>query len=257
MGVWTFSHGYVIPWTFLVWPWGIILFSKLISVNNILLLCVVLHQMAFHQSLRVFFYSNVLCVIYSWVNRPWQNWALLLNILELPHDASTTFDSIALAPLMFSNPLCAMEAHEDPCSDLVVKRKVSLYELFPNKMELLFAIEVATVREMHGEIVLSFISKAFLQIAFGPRQFFVFLLLWFYLDVKHQQSDLYQPVCCLSDLLKHPDIIREDIMFSDGQEESNRIPVVIFVHIFSIFTCVWREKRLVQFFWTSLSYALL
>ncbi|KAJ8424273.1 hypothetical protein Cgig2_004695 [Carnegiea gigantea] len=122
----------------------------------------------------------------SWANRPWQSRALVLNILELPHDASTAFDSIVLAPLMFSNPPCTMEAYKDPCFGLVVKRKVSLYELFLNKMELLFAIEVATVGEMHGEIDLSCISKAFMQTAFGPRKIFVFLLLWFYLDVKHQ-----------------------------------------------------------------------
>lgn len=85
----------------------------------------------------------------------------------------------------------------------------------------------------------------------------MFSLLWFYLDVKHQQSDLCQPICCLSDLLKYPDNIHENIMLSDGQEESNHIPIVIFVHIFSIFACVRREKRLVQFFSTSLSNALL
>ena len=115
-------------------------------------------------------------------------------------------------------------------------------------MDLLFVIEVVMVREMHGEIDLYCIAKAFIQTAFWPRQFFVFLLLWLYFDVKHQQSDLSQPICCLSDFLKYPDNFREKTMMSDGQEESNRVPVVISVHIFSMFTFVWHEKRLGQIF---------
>ncbi|KAJ8427193.1 hypothetical protein Cgig2_027939 [Carnegiea gigantea] len=37
----------------------------------------------------------------SWANRPSLS-RLVLNILESPHDASTTFNSIVLVPLMFS-----------------------------------------------------------------------------------------------------------------------------------------------------------
>ena len=95
-----------------------------------------------------------------------------------------------------------MEAHVDPCSKticLAIKQKVLLYELLPSNMDLLFVIEVAMVTEMHGEIHPSCNSKAFIQAAFGPRQIFVFLFLWLYFDVKHQQSDLSQPICSLSD----------------------------------------------------------
>ncbi|KAJ8435931.1 LOW QUALITY PROTEIN: hypothetical protein Cgig2_013278 [Carnegiea gigantea] len=140
----------------------------------------------------------------SKANRPW--WSrLVLNILELPHDASTSFNGIVMVPLMFSIPPCAMEAHVDPRSKIIcvaIKRKVLLCELLPSNMDLLFVIEVATVREMHDNIC-------------------------------------------------------ENVMMSDDPEESNRVPVVISVHIFSMFTCVWHEKRLVQFFSTFLSNAIL
>ncbi|KAJ8437214.1 hypothetical protein Cgig2_012483 [Carnegiea gigantea] len=127
----------------------------------------------------------------SWANRPWRS-RLVLNILELSHDASTSFVSIVLVPLMFSTPPCAMEAHVDPRSKiicLVIKQKVLLYELLHSNMDLLFVIEVATVREIHGEIDLSCSSKTFIQTAFEPRQIFVFLFLWLYFDVKHQQNN--------------------------------------------------------------------
>lgn len=86
-----------------------------------------------------------------------------------------------------------MKAHVDPRAKiicLVIKRKDLLYEPLPSNMDLLFVIEVAMVREMHGEIDLSCSFKAFIQTAFGPRQICVLLFLWLYFDVKHQQSDL-------------------------------------------------------------------
>ncbi|KAJ8443361.1 hypothetical protein Cgig2_015842 [Carnegiea gigantea] len=99
----------------------------------------------------IFFHGSILVELAS---RPW--WSrLVLNILELPHDASTLFNSIVFVLLIFSTPPCAMEAHVDPRSKiicLVIKRKVLLYEFLPSNMNLLFVIEVATVREMQDNI---------------------------------------------------------------------------------------------------------